>query len=204
MSDHHVALPGVQPQSGLAAEEQRDLLLQLVQDLDSRVGRFPDAPREKIARAAGLLFLVYLPQFGPLNFSQPQGQREGIARGKARDLVSPELLHNSFRSDWQRPVGGIYDALIEVITTMAKNAFPLSAPPRWVAELFSILGDIVKLKLESQNLSITPPTNLDVECQTYVALVLGNLGNGGIRASRQWNNFRSNDVEVALDSKGNK
>ena len=144
MSDLHTAFSGVPPQSGLTSEEQRDLLLQLVQDLDSRAGRFPNAPNDYIARAKDLLLLAFLPQFGPLNIPQSLRQREGIARGKARDLVSPELLHNSFRSDWQRPVGGIYDALIEVITSMARNEFPLSVPPRWVAELLSTLGHIVK------------------------------------------------------------
>ena len=62
-----------------------------------------------------------------------------------------------------------------------------------MAELFSVLGHTAKLKLKPQNLPIAPPTNLDVVCQTYVELVLGALGNDSIRA---------NDIEVALDSKG--
>ena len=93
--------------------------------------------------------------------------------------------------------------MIEVITLMARNEFPLSAPPRWVAELFWALSHIVKLKLRPRNLSIVSLTNLDVECQTYVTLVLGNSGNGAIRASRQWSNFRSNGEKLVLDSKGN-
>ena len=59
---------------------------------------------------------------------------------------------------------------------MAKNEFPLSVPP---------------------------PANLDVGCQTYVQLVFDNLENGGLRAYRQWSIFRPNDVEVPSDSKGN-
>ena len=94
-------------------------------------------------------------------------------------------------------------AKIEVVTPMAKNEFPLSVPPRWVAELFSILGHIAKLKLKSQNLSLEQPTNLDVERRKYVELVLGNLENGSNRAARQWSNFRSDDVEVFLDSESN-
>ena len=86
---------------------------------------------------------------------------------------------------------------------MAKNEFPLSAPPRGVAELFTVLSRIVKLKLKSRNLTMAPPTNLDVEIRTYVELVLDNLENDAIRASRQRGNFRANDDEVALDSKGN-
>ena len=86
--------------------------------------------------------------------------------------------------------------MIEVITLMARNEFPPSAPPRWAAELFWALSHIVKLKLQPRNLSIVPPTNLDVGCQTYVELVLGNLENGAIRASRQWSNFRPNDDEI--------
>ena len=41
-----------------------------------------------------------------------------------------------------------------------------------------------------------------MECRTYVELVLDILGDAAIRASRQWSNFRANDDEVALDSKG--
>ena len=86
---------------------------------------------------------------------------------------------------------------------MAKNEFPLSAPPRGVAELFTVLSRIAKLKLKPHNLTMAPPTNLDVEIRTYVELVLDNLENDAIRASRQRGNFRANDDEVALDSKGN-
>ena len=49
---------------------------------------------------------------------------------------------------------------------------------------------------------MAPPTNLDVVCQTYVEMVLGNLVSDTIRPSRQWSNFRANGDEVALDSKG--
>ena len=85
---------------------------------------------------------------------------------------------------------------------MARHEFPLSAPPRWVAELFWILSHIVKLKLRPRNLSIVSLTNLDVGCQAYVELVSDNLENDAIRASRRWKTFRANDDEVVLDSKG--
>ena len=99
MSEPHIAVVGAPSQSGLTNEEQRDLITQLVQDLDLRVGRFPTAPNDNIARVKGLLSSVFLPQFGQLNISQPQGPCEVIPRGKARDTVLRELFHNSFRSD---------------------------------------------------------------------------------------------------------
>ena len=99
------------------------------------------------------------------------GPCEVIPRSKAWNLVSQELLHNSLHHDWNRPVSEIRDAMIEVIPLMARNEFPLSAPPRWVAELLWVLSHIVKLELRPRNLSIVPPTNFDVECQTYVELV---------------------------------
>ena len=50
-------------------------------------------------------------------------------------------------------------------------------PPRRAAELFSVLSHIVTLKTKSEKLTMAPPTNLDVECQTYVESVLSNLEN---------------------------
>ena len=74
MSDHHIALSGVLAQSGLTPEEQRELLLQLVQDPErAPAGRFPDAPNDYVARVKDLLLSVFLPQLGPLNISQPHG-----------------------------------------------------------------------------------------------------------------------------------
>ena len=78
MSDHHIALTGVLAQSGLTPEEQRELLLQLVQDPERvPVGRFPDAPNDYVARAKDLPSSVFHPQFGPtfvcIPFSTPWG-----------------------------------------------------------------------------------------------------------------------------------
>ena len=91
MSDHHIALTGVLSQSGLTPEEQRELLLQLVQGLErAPVGRLPDAPDDYVARAKDLLLSVFLPQFGPLNISQPHGAvgsytaEQGLEFGFAR------------------------------------------------------------------------------------------------------------------------
>ena len=61
MSDRRIDLAGVPSQSGLAVEEQLDLHLQLAQDLDSRVGRFPGAPNDYVARVKDLLLSVLLP-----------------------------------------------------------------------------------------------------------------------------------------------
>ena len=141
MSDPHIALTRALSQSGLTYKKQRELHLQMAQDLErGPADRFPDAPRNYIARARDLLFPVSLPQFGPLNISQSQGRREVVPWRKAWDLLLQELFHNSFRPNWKRPVSEIHDAMIEVITSQAKNDFPLPAPPRWAAEPFFFLA----------------------------------------------------------------
>ena len=93
------------------------------------MGRFPDAPSDYVARVAALLFSVLLPQFGPLNIPQPDGQGEIAAGGATWDLLVKDLISNSLHPAWDRPIREIRDALIEVITSMAKNEFPFSAPP---------------------------------------------------------------------------
>ena len=101
MSDHHIALTGVLAQSGLIPDEQRELLLQLVQGPErAPVGRFPDAPNDYVAQLKDLLLSVFLPQLGPLRISQPQVPCEVILRSKNWNLVSRELFHNSLRPDW--------------------------------------------------------------------------------------------------------
>ena len=72
---------------------------------------------------------------------------------------------------------------------MAKNEFPLSVPPRWAAELFSGLSRIVTLEMKSEKLAMAPPTNLDVDCKTYVESVLANLESDAIRSSRHVEHF---------------
>ena len=137
----HIALTRALSQSGLTYKKRRELRLQMAQDLErGPADRFPDAPRNYIARVRDLLFSVFLPQFGPLNNSQSQGRREVVPWRKAWDLLPQELPHNSFRPSRKRPVSEIYDAVIEVITSQAKNDFPLPAPPRWAAEPFFFLA----------------------------------------------------------------
>ena len=102
-----------------------------------------------------------------------------------------------------RPICENRDVLIEVITALAKNEFPLSAPPRWASELFSALAHTVPLEMKSANLSMALPTHLGADCQTCVESVLTNLENDAIRSSRQRSNFRANDGELVVGSADN-
>ena len=59
MSDHHIALTGVLAQSGLIPDEQRELLLQLVQELESSswFGWFPGRPKRLRCAGEGPTFI---------------------------------------------------------------------------------------------------------------------------------------------------
>ena len=131
--------------------------LQLAQDLEGApASRVPDAPNDYVARVKDLVFSVFLPQYGPLNIPRPDGQGEVAPRSRAWDLL-PQELRNSPHPTWNRPVCEIHDASIEVITSMAKNEFPLSAPPRWAAEFFPVLSHIVTLKMKSEKTDDASP-----------------------------------------------
>ena len=106
------------------------MLQQLAQDLEKvPFSRFPDAPNDYIARVKDLLFSVFLSQFGPLDIPQPNGQGEDVPRSVAWDSLAKELVRNSLHPTWNRLACEIHDALIEVITSMAKNQFRPSVPP---------------------------------------------------------------------------
>ena len=59
-SNPHIALTRALSQSGLTYKKQRELHLQMAQDLErGPADRFPDAPRNYIARVRDLLFSVF-------------------------------------------------------------------------------------------------------------------------------------------------
>ena len=60
MSNPHIALTRALSQSGLTYKKQRELHLQMAQDLErGPADRLPDAPRNYIARVRDLLFSVF-------------------------------------------------------------------------------------------------------------------------------------------------
>ena len=204
MSNPHSLATGALSQNGLPNVEQRELLLQKARDPErTPLSHVPVAPTEYIARAKDSLPSIFLSQYGPLQIPQPNGQRGIVSRSVAWDLIAKELASNSLHPTWNRPICGIHDVLIEVITAMAKNEFPLSAPPRWASGLLSVLGHAVSSKMKSANLSTALPTLLDADYQTYVESVLTNLGNDEIRSSRQRSNFRANVEELVLGPEDN-
>ena len=82
MSDHHIAVVGALPRSGLTTEEQRGLLLQLVQGPDSRVDRFPGAPNDYSARAKDLLFSVFASSVWAIEYFATSGALRGYSAGQ--------------------------------------------------------------------------------------------------------------------------
>ena len=46
------------------------------------------------------------------------------------------------------------NVLVEVILTVARNEFPLTIPPRWLGELFSMVSRVVALKMKANNWSL--------------------------------------------------
>ena len=81
-SSKYSPLTGVLSQSGLSDAEQRELVLQLVHELDKApVSRVPDAPNDYIARVKDLLFSVFLPRIlggRPLSPALDTGMSEFI------------------------------------------------------------------------------------------------------------------------------
>ena len=74
--------------------------------------------------------------------------------------------------------------LSDVISMMARNEFPLTVSPRWLSELYEVLGRVVELKIEANKWSMAPPPNLDPESEAYVAAVFENIENGERRCQR--------------------
>ena len=65
----------------------------------------------------------------------------------------------------------------DIISMMARREFPLTVPPRWLSELFEVLGRVMELKMEANKWSMAPHLNLDPESDAYVAAVFKNIEN---------------------------
>ena len=74
--------------------------------------------------------------------------------------------------------------LTDVTCMMARDEFPLTVPPRWLSELFEVLGRAASLKMEANKWSMVAPPTLDLESQAYVAAGLQNIENDKRRFQR--------------------
>ena len=113
---------------------------------------------------------AFFPQKGPLLITlDPSLPPERLSRSQAWQIAHLEL---SLFDGASRPVNELHIVLSDVIEMMARNEFPLTVPPRWLSELFEVLGRAVALKMEANRRSLRPPPNLDAESQAYVAAIL--------------------------------
>ena len=78
-----------------------------------------------------------------LDPSFPPGR---LYRSRARQIVYMEL---SLFDGATRPVNELHIITSDVISMMARNEFPLTVPPRWIPQLFEVLGRVVALKMEA-------------------------------------------------------
>ena len=137
--------------AGLSPSAQKELLAQLAPTLECRARYFPDAPRAYLARVKDLLIPAFLPQTGPLSITMdPPAAPERISRCRAWELV---YLEFSLLGGPRRPVHELHSVLVDVICMMARNEFPLTVPPRWLSELFEVLGRVASLQVVANKLA---------------------------------------------------
>ena len=89
-----------------------------------------------------------------------------------------------------------------VFSKLARNEFPLTVRPRWLSELFEVLGRAVELKMEAKRWSMAPPPNLGPESGAYAAAVFKNIEDDKRRYQRQQRTFRAGEDEIILDASG--
>ena len=186
--------------TGLSPSAQRDLLATLATAIDCRARYFPDAPRPYLARVKDLLMSAFLPQKGPLLLDADPPTTPGrISRSRAWEIAFFEL---SLLDGSRRPARELHIVLIDVIHMIARNEFPSFLPPRWLSELFEVLGRVAPLQLDANKWSLAPSPSLDLESQTYVKSALKNLENDKRRSRRQHFKFMAQEDEELVDDSG--
>ena len=151
--------------AGLSTNDQRELLASLAHTVECRARYFPSAPYPSLNRVKQLLTSTFFPRKGPLLITlDPAFPPERLSRSQAWQIAHWELSHLEGAT---RPMNELRVILSDVISMMARNDFPLTAPPRWLSELFDALGRVVELKMEANLWSLTPPPNLDPESEAY-------------------------------------
>ena len=149
--------------AGLSASAQQELPATLATTIDCRARYFPDAPGPYLARVKDSSIPALLPQKGPLTITlDPPASPECIPRSRAWELVYLEL---SLLGVSRRPANELHIVLVDVIGMLARGEFPLTAPPRWLAELFGMLGRVASLKMDANKCSSLAPSTMDSEPQ---------------------------------------
>ena len=155
--------------AGLSASAQQRLPATLATTIDCRARYFLDAPRPYLARVKDLLVSALLPQKGPLTITRdPPASPECIPRARAWELVRLEL---PLLGGSRRQVNELHIVLVDVVSMLARNEFPLTAPPRWLTELFEMLGRAAPLKMEANKWSLSATPTIDLEPQAFIKAV---------------------------------
>ena len=161
--------------AGLSTAAQRELLATLSNTFESCARYFPSSPRPYSARAKQFLMSAYCPRKGPLLITaDPSFPPERLSRSQAWQIAHLELPLFDGSS---RPVNELHIVLSDVVGAMVRNEFPLTVPPRWISELFEVLGRALALKMEANQWSMIPPPNLDFEFEAYAEAALKNIAN---------------------------
>ena len=126
---------------------------------------FPAAPEEYISRLKDFLLCAFLPQTGPLHLPLTEGAPpELISRPRAWEIATMEL---ALLNCSQRPLDGVHAVVAEVVNAIIQNEFPLSVPPRWIAELFSLINHLAHLRMRARGwtLEVRASEDLDPNCR---------------------------------------
>ena len=179
---------------------QQELLARLASTIVRRVRYFPDEPVACLKRVEDLLLSAILPQKGPYIFvNDPPAASGRISRSRAWELVFLEL---STLDGTRRPLRDLHVMLVNVLCMVARNEFPLTIPPRWLAGFFEILNRVVSLQMSANNWSLEASPDMDPDCKAYIAAASKNIENGQRRSRRQWVKFRAQEEETLLDVSG--
>ena len=184
--------------TGLPAAGQKALLTSLTKAVGDREYIFPSEPNQYVRRIRQLLSAAFLPQQGPFLLTGPAepGQRV-LSRCQCWELLHLEL---SLLDGSHRPIEGVHEAITELIALLTSSEFPLSVPPRWLAELFSDLAHMASLRMEKNGWQLRPQGSLDLASQAYLDAVLCNLENDTRRHRRQLVDFTCGDTEDLVDA----
>ena len=140
--------------TGLPPADQKELLASPSNAAETRARYFPSAPLPYLGRVRQFLMAAFFPQKGPLLLSVDRSSPpERLSRGQCWQIVRLEL---SLVDGTCRPADGLHTVISEVIGFMTRNEFPLTVPPRWLVELFSVLERAVALKIETNRWYLRP------------------------------------------------
>ena len=131
--------------AGLSSNAQREPVASLAHTVECRARYFPSPPLPYLARAKQFLMSTFFPQKGPLLIPLDPAFPPGrLPRSQAWQIAYWELFHMEGAT---RPANELHIILSDVINMMARYDSPLSVPPRWLSELFGVLGRAVALKM---------------------------------------------------------